>query len=115
MGRIFQPIVLAPTTVQEAMDFTALAFDLADRYRTPVIVLADGDIGQTVEAVELREYPRPPDLPPKSWAVGISAGREKNRIYSLEIEPEKLEPRNLQLVRKLAKIKENEVRWAGNC
>ncbi len=111
---IYHPIVLAPASVQEAMDLTALAFDLADRYRSPVMVLADGVIGQTVEAVELREYPRPADLQPKSWAVGCCAGREKNLLYSLELEPEKLEVRNQWLVRKTAAIKEKEVRWAGH-
>lgn len=110
---VYQPVVLAPASVQEAMDFTALAFDLADRHRTPAIVLADGVIGQTVEAVELREYQRPSDLPPKIWAVGRSGGRGKNILNSLELEPEKLEARNQRLVQKIAAIKEREVRWTG--
>ena len=110
---IYQPIVLAPATVQEAMDLTALAFDLADRYRTQTIVLADGVIGQTVEAVQLHDYQRPGDLPPKDWAVGNSKGREKHSIFSLELEPEKLEPKNQLLIKKMAAIKAKEVRWAG--
>jgi 2-oxoglutarate ferredoxin oxidoreductase subunit alpha len=111
---VYHPIVLAPASVQEAMDLTALAFDLADRYRTPVIVLADGVIGQTVEPVVLRDYPRPSDLPAKDWALGDSTGREKRIVESIGLEPEKLEPRNQRLVEKYALIKEKEVRWVAS-
>ena len=110
---VYHPIVLAPASVQEAMDLTALAFDLADRYRTPVIVLADGVIGQTVEPVVIKEYERPRDLPEKDWALGLSAGRKRRIIESIGLEPEKLEPRNLRLVQKYQTIKEREVRWTG--
>ncbi len=111
---VYHPIVLAPASVQEAMDLTALAFDLADRYRTPVMVLADGVIGQTVEPVVLKEYPRPADLPLKDWALGGSAGRKKRIIQSIGLEPEVLEPRNQRLLQKYAVIREREVRWAGS-
>jgi 2-oxoglutarate/2-oxoacid ferredoxin oxidoreductase subunit alpha len=110
---ICRPIVVAPASVQEAMDLTALAFDLADRYRTPAMVLADGTIGQTMEPVILREYPPPDDLPSKDWALGSCRGREKNLIYSLDLDPEKLEPRNRMLLAKWKQIGEREVRWAG--
>ncbi|MHB0868937.1 MAG: 3-methyl-2-oxobutanoate dehydrogenase subunit VorB [Chloroflexota bacterium] len=111
---VYHPIVLAPASVQEAMDFTALAFDLADRYRTPVIVLADGVIGQTVEPVVLHDYQRPPDLPPKDWMLGGSAGRKRRILQSIGLEPETLEPRNQRLLQKHALIRQREVRWAGS-
>lgn len=110
---VYHPIVLAPASVQEAMDLTALAFDLADRYRNPVMVLADGVIGQTVEPVELHDYQMPSDLPAKDWALGSSAGRRRRILQSIGLEPEVLEPRNQRLVRKYEAIEEREVRWAG--
>jgi 2-oxoglutarate/2-oxoacid ferredoxin oxidoreductase subunit alpha len=110
---IGRPIVLAPASVQEAMDLTALAFDLADRYRTPAMVLADGITGQTMEPVVLRDYPLPDDLPEKDWALGCCGGREKNVIYSLDLDPDRLEPRNQQLLAKWQRIAGAEVRWAG--
>lgn len=111
---VYHPIVLAPASAQEAMDLTALAFDLADRYRTPVMLLADGVVGQTMEAVERREYERPPDLPEKGWAVGNSGGRKKHILLSIGLEPEVLEERNLRLVAKMQSIKDREVRWKGH-
>ena len=111
---VYYPIVLAPSSVQEAMDLTALAFDLADRYRNPTIVLADGIIGQTMEPVVLREYRRPSDLSAKDWALGPCVGRQKRIIHSLELQPDVLEARNQQLVRKYSLIKEREVRWMGH-
>ena len=112
---IYHPIVLAPASAQEAMDLTALAFDLADRYRTPVIVLADGVVGQTMEPVVLREYERAADLPPKDWKAGYNGGdRKKNIILSIGLEPEVLEARNKILVQKYAVIRDREVRWKGH-
>lgn len=111
---VYHPIVLAPASAQEAMDLTALAFDLADRYRTPVMVLADGVVGQTMEPVVLREYERAPDLPPKDWSAGNNAGRKKNIILSIGLEPEVLEARNKQLVEKYAVVCREEVRWKGS-
>ena len=111
---IYHPIVLAPASAQEAMDLTALAFDLADRYRTPVMVLADGVVGQTMEPVVLRDYERAADLPPKDWKAGYNAGREKNIILSIGLEPEVLEARNIALVEKYAVIRAREVRWKGH-
>jgi 2-oxoglutarate ferredoxin oxidoreductase subunit alpha len=110
---VYYPIVLAPASAQEAMDLTALAFDLADRYRTPVIVLADGVVGQTMEPVILKEFARDPDLPAKTWAVGDSTGRRKNILLSIGLEAEVLEVRNKLLVEKFNLIKASEVRWSG--
>ena len=107
---VYHPIVLAPASVQEAIDLTGLAFDLADRYRTPVIVLADGVVGQMMEPVTLRDHESPHDLPAKSWALG-SRGDAKRVVQSISLEPEALESRNAQLQRKYTLVKSREVRW----
>lgn len=106
----FHPIVMAPATVQEAIDLTALAFDLADKYRTLVFVIADGTIGQMMEPAELppmRELrPRPP------WALtGKQERPHKNLISSIHIDADKLEAFNEKLQAKLALIQQNEVRY----
>jgi 2-oxoglutarate/2-oxoacid ferredoxin oxidoreductase subunit alpha len=77
------------------------------------MVLADGITGQTMEPVVLRDYPPPADLPAKDWALGCCRGREKNLIYSLDLDPEKLEPRNQLLLAKWKRIEDREVRWIG--
>lgn len=110
---IYHQIVLAPASVQEAMDLTALAFDLAEQYRTPVMVLADGVIGQTMEPVVLGEYQRPDERPNRDWVLGASEGRPKRILLSIGLEPETLEASNLKLLAKYAVIKEREVRWQG--
>jgi 2-oxoglutarate/2-oxoacid ferredoxin oxidoreductase subunit alpha len=111
---VYHSLVLAPASPQEAMDLTALAFDLADRYRTPVIVLADGVVGQTMEPVVLREYARAADLPAKDWSAGFNGGRKKNIILSIGLEPEVLRAKNRRLVEKYAIMREREVRWKGH-
>ena len=93
-------IVLAPNSVQEMADFVGLGFDLAFRYRIPVIMLADGVIGQMMEKVVL-----PPQVPRRTneeiarqcpWAsLGRPASRDINVITSLELQPEKMEERNI--------------------
>ncbi|MCL4458470.1 MAG: 3-methyl-2-oxobutanoate dehydrogenase subunit VorB [Chloroflexi bacterium] len=105
----YHPIVLAPSSVQEAMDLTALAFDLADKYRNPTIVLADGLIGQVMEPVELRKFEV--SAPPKPWALTGAKGRERNVIRSINLEPEQLEVHIRHLERKYAAIRSNEVRY----
>ncbi len=106
----FRPIVLAPSTVQEAIDLTTLAFDLADKYRTLTFVVADGAIGQMMEPAE---YPPMRELPTKrpSWALTGAKGRERNLINSLYMGAESLEQLNLKLQEKLATIKANEIRY----
>lgn len=103
-------LVLAPSSVQEAMDLTALAFNLADKYRNPVMVLTDATIGQIMEPVELRDY----DIvrPPKPWALTGAKGRPKNLVKSLHLDPERLEAHNRELGRKYAAMATNEMRWA---
>ncbi len=102
------PIVLAPSTVQEAIDFTILAFELADKYRNPTMILGDGSIGQIMEPVELPEVePKPP---PKPWALTGCQGREKNIVRSMYLLAGPLEARNIILQKKYREIEANEQR-----
>ncbi len=106
----YKQIVLAPATVQEAIDLTLLAFDLADKYRTITTVLLDGNIGQLMEPAEL-----PPMHPlrqtPPDWAVSGAKGRKKNIVSSIHLQPEELETFNRKLQAKLKIIAANEVRY----
>ncbi len=103
--------VLAPSSIEEAMDIMATAFELAERYRTPVMVLADGILGQAMEPVELRF--RTPERKVFDWALTGAAGRPARIIKSIDLQPEILEKRNVNLQRKYAEISRQEVRWAG--
>lgn len=103
--------VLAPASIGEAVELVATAFELAERYRTPVIMLADGMLGQAMEPVELNF--RMPDRPTFDWAITGAAGREPRVIRSLHLQPEKLEEHNLALQSKFHAIAASEVRWAG--
>jgi 2-oxoglutarate ferredoxin oxidoreductase subunit alpha len=96
----YRVLVLAPSTVQEAADLTIEAFDLADRYRNPVIVLGDGIIGQMMEPVEFKKTIDPAELPPKPWATTGCRGRAPNIVNSLFLKPEELEEHNWHLQRK---------------
>lgn len=103
--------VYAPATVQEAVDLTMEAFNVADYYRTPVMVLGDGMIGQMMEPVEFRE-PRKRDLPAKDWATtGTEGKRKPNIINSLFLDPQALEDHNWKLDRKYKEIEEKEVMY----
>ncbi|MFA5010959.1 MAG: 3-methyl-2-oxobutanoate dehydrogenase subunit VorB [Ignavibacteria bacterium] len=103
-------IVLAPNSVQEMADFVFLGFELADKYRNPVLMLSDGAIGQMMERVvfkkrELKQIDKP-------WAAtGKTKDRERNIITSLFIQPEKMEQVNLTLMAKYAEVEKNEVRY----
>jgi 2-oxoglutarate ferredoxin oxidoreductase subunit alpha len=108
----FRPIVLAPATVQELVDFTVEAFDLAERYRCVVIVLTDGSMGQMMEPADLppmRDV-RPMDKRP-AWALTGAKGRDPNIITSIYIDPVDLEVVNLRLMARRTEIKKNEVRF----
>lgn len=108
----YKLIVLAPSTVQEAVDLTVLAFDLADRYRTPVIIIADGVIGQMMEPVTFPDFRDPSTLPRHdSWALTGASGREKHIVVSFDIDPYVLEKMNLEILQKLREIERNEKRW----
>ena len=103
-------IVLTPASVQEMADLTALAFDLADKYRMPSMLLADGTLGQMMEPVELPE--EDPHLIEKPWAVtGTKMERKHNIINSLYLVPEVLEKSNEDRFERYKKIEEEEVRY----
>ncbi len=109
-------IVLAPASVQEMADFVDVAFELAFKYRTPVIILSDGVIGQMMERVELPAYkPRRTEEEIRKecpWAtIGRTKDRQPNILTSLELQPEVMEKRNLALQRKYQTIRETEVRY----
>ncbi|HEX4877272.1 MAG TPA: 3-methyl-2-oxobutanoate dehydrogenase subunit VorB [Chitinophagaceae bacterium] len=106
----YRMIVLAPASVQEMADFVYLGFDLADKYRNPVMMLSDGAIGQMMEKVEFRPYTKPEV--DKSWATtGKPPTRKRNYITSLFIQPERMEEHNIHLEKKFKTIRENEVRF----
>jgi len=108
----YRLIVLAPASVQEMADFVFDAFDLADTYRNPVMILADGALGQMMEKVTFREYNPADHVPPKPWATtGKPKSRERNIITSLHIQPEKMEDINIHLQEKYRMIREKEVRF----
>jgi len=107
----YHMIVLGPSTVPEAGELTMLAFDLADRYRTPVMILADGLLGQMMEPVELPEPIDTSKLPPKPWAATGARGRDPNIILSFDLSPENLKRMNLELQAKYNVIRKNEVRY----
>ncbi len=104
----YRQIVLAPDSVQEMHDLTFTAFDLADTYRGPVMILTDGRLGQMMEPFELRP-PVTPDTK-KPWAITGAAGRAPNMIRSLYLVVEELEKLNLHLQEKYRKIAAKEVR-----
>lgn len=106
----YHSIVLAPSSVQEAVDLTVLAFELAEKYRTLVIVTADGLIGQMMEPVELPPLQKPDSTRPE-WALTGAAGRSQNTISSIYLDPTNLEKINLHMQDKLNRIKAAEVRY----
>jgi len=106
----YHPIVLAPGSVQEMADFMPLAFDLADQYRTPVMILADGLLGQMMEPVLLEKKERRP-LPPKDWALTGAKGRPQNIVRSLWLKDGVLEEVNQRMQARYAEIKKNETRF----
>lgn len=104
--------VLAPASLQEIVDLTQGAFEIADRYRTPVILLGDGMLGQMMEPVEFTNHNKPKEYN-KDWAVtGTRGDGGPKTITSLELDADGLEKRNLNLQKKFALMKENEVRYA---
>ena len=106
----YHPIVLAPSSVQEAIDLVGLSFDLAEKYRSIVVVLADGNIGQMMEPAELPPM-SPPDRPVPDWAVQGAEGRERRFLSSIYIRAEDEEVTNVRLEDRWQQIQENEVRY----
>ncbi len=102
-------IVLAPSSVQELVNLTQKAFDLADKYRNPVMVLGDGLLGQMMEPVEIKKIE--PKNYDKSWALTGAKGRAPHRITSFDIDPHKLEEVVRHLKEKYIQIKRDEVMY----
>ena len=112
----YNVIVLAPNSVQEMADFVDLAFELAFKYRNPVMILSDGVIGQMMEKVVLPPFkPRRTEEEVRKecpWAtMGRTKDREPNILTSLELKPEVMELRNIHLQEKYQTIRDNEVRY----
>ena len=105
----YHMVVLAPSSIQEMVDLVTDGFDIADKYRNPVMILGDGMLGQMMEPVEFRE--KKTILPEKPWATtGNKEGKPRNIINSLFIDPQGLEDHVLKLYKKYDEMKENEVR-----
>lgn len=104
------PIVLAPASVQEAIDLTVQAFDLAEKYRSIVIVLADGSIGQMMEPAELPEM-RPLRAEVPSWATNGAKDRPRRLLSSIYLQPDEEEITNIRLLRRYEEIQANEVQY----
>jgi 2-oxoglutarate ferredoxin oxidoreductase subunit alpha len=102
--------VLAPSSIGEAMALMADAFELAEKYRSPVMILADGTLGQAMEPVELQF--RTPERIAAPWAVTGAVGRPPRVIKSIHLDPEGLEIHNQHLQAKFAQIEAAEVRFA---
>jgi len=105
----YHTLVLAPSSVQEMFDLTFLAFDLADTYRNPVIVLADAILGQMKEPAIL-EPERPPLEVDKPWAMTGAKGRPIRNVRSMYLEGDDQEQLNYMLREKYARVKQNEQR-----
>lgn len=106
----YRLVVLAPSSIQEAVDMTMEAFDIADTYRMPVMLLGDGMLGQMMEPVEFKEY-KEKQLPEKNWATtGTKGKRARNIVNSLYIDPQELENKNLARLEKYRQIEKNEVK-----
>ena len=104
----YRTIVLGPSGVQEMVDFMPLAFDLADQYRMPVIILADGILGQMMEPVVL-EKKKDRKLPAKDWALTGAKGRKQNIVRSLWLREGALEELNYKLRDRYKQIEQDEV------
>lgn len=100
----YRTIVLAPGSGQEMADFTRMAFEYADRYRIPVIILGDGMMSQMMEPVEFPDPIDPKSLPPKPWVLDGAQGRPSRIIKSLILDTSIMEEHNWKLFRKYEMI-----------
>jgi pyruvate/2-oxoacid:ferredoxin oxidoreductase alpha subunit len=105
----YKNLVLAPASVQEMADLTMLAFELADRYRNPVVILTDGFVGQMMESVELEVTD--PQVPAKPWAVTGTHETRKNLVSSIFLEPDELEAHIRKLEAKYRLAEQMEQRF----
>jgi len=104
----YRNLVVAPASVQEMADLTILAFELADKYRNPAIVLTDGFVGQMMESLDL-EY-REIRAPEKPWAVKGTAATRKNMVSSIYLEIDDLEEHQRQMEAKYIRAQQTETR-----
>ena len=106
----FHLIVVAPSSVQEMVDLTSKCFDLADKYRMPAMILADGTMGQMMEPVSLEQ--KEVNTCDKPWALtGTNCERKPNIVNSLFLKPEELEQFNIERFERYKKVEENEVMY----
>lgn len=106
----YRMIVLAPASVQEMADLTVLAFDLADKYRNPVMVAADGNLGQMMEPVDLKDsYPNTYDH--SAWALTGAKDRKGHTITSIYLDADEMEEYVHKLYRKYGEIERDETRF----
>jgi 2-oxoglutarate ferredoxin oxidoreductase subunit alpha len=106
----YRNIVLGPNSCQELANLTYEAFDLADKYRTPVIILGDGMLGQMMEPIELPPEVQIKKLPHKDWTLTGAKGRPSRFIRSLILDPIEEEEHNWKLMRKYERMTKEEVR-----
>jgi 2-oxoglutarate ferredoxin oxidoreductase subunit alpha len=106
----YYPIVLAPSSVQESVDLTVLAFDLAEKYRSIAIVLSDGSIGQMMEPAEMPVM-QPLHKERPDWATTGSKGRERRFLSSIYLNPPEEEVANFRMLRRWQEVVANEVRF----
>lgn len=107
----YRLLVLAPSTIQEAVDLMMLSFHLADKYRNPVMMIGDGMIGQMMEPVEFPENYTEPELPENNWAVTGAKDRKPRIIKSLFLDPALLEKNSWALHEKYEAMKRDEIRF----
>ncbi|MEN6481657.1 MAG: 3-methyl-2-oxobutanoate dehydrogenase subunit VorB [Anaerolineaceae bacterium] len=106
----YHPLVLAPASVQEAIDLTVEAFDLAEKYRSIVVILLDGSLGQMMEPAELPPM-QPVIMRTPEWAANGCEGRERRILSSLNLDPPEQEKANFRLEYRWQQIKAKELRW----
>ncbi len=107
----FDIIVLAPSSVQEAVDLTIISFELAEKYRNPVMVIGDGMIGQMMEPVSFPDKEIGPPLDPGDWGLTGCKDRPRRIVNSLYLDPDLLYQQNIKLKEKFELIKQNELRF----
>jgi 2-oxoglutarate/2-oxoacid ferredoxin oxidoreductase subunit alpha len=106
----YHPIVLAPASVQESIDLTALAFDLAEKYRSVAVVLTDGSLGQMMEPAEMPEMMPIKQVYPE-WAITGEPGRDRRILSSINLNPPEQEKTNIRLSLRWQQVQANEVRF----
>lgn len=107
----YRLLTLAPASIQEAVDLMMVSFYLAEKYRNPVMIIADGMIGQMMEAVEFPDKHEEPPLPEKNWAATGAKGRKPIITKSLFLDPVLLEKNCLILHEKYEQMKREEIRY----